>query len=143
MASALLGIASGYLGTIGATAVIINSDKNDLPEFLADPQVEQGALVVSIGESLANAFIPILPPRSKGLVLLGRVLMGAGSAALFASTRKADVAKAAGVGGAAAGLTAMASTPTRAVLNRFFADPLVAAAETFLAICLARGATKR
>ena len=143
VSSALIGGASGILGTIGPTAVVVRTRAADRPDWAQGGRVEGALLALSLGEVFGNALIPWLPPRSKGLTWLSRVVFGAASAGVLAATRKHDIATSAVIGGISAGAVARLSTPLRAVAGRLLPDPLVAIAETAIALAWARTATRR
>jgi hypothetical protein len=140
--SVLLGVASGILSQIGTAAVIERTPTANLPRWLRAPWVKRAAGVFAVGEIVANATISSLPARSKE-GLPGRLIMGAASAGLEASTTGKPARVPAIVGAATAAGAAIAATPLRAALAKRIPDPLVALGEALLAGALAAIATRR
>ena len=140
--SALLGVASGILSQSGVATVLTATPPERLPRLLRSPWVKRGAIAAAGLEIVANATVSSLPARSRE-GLPGRIIMGAASAGLNASVRRQSPGIAAVVGSVSSGGSAIAVTKARAVLSRRIPDPLVALAETLVALALAALAVRR
>lgn len=141
--SVLLGTASGYLSQTGAVTVLSRTPGKDLPDILDSPWVRRLALASAAGEMLANAHISFLPSRKSPGPLFGRIMFGAGSAALLAYSRKGGIVGSVIAGGVSAAATSIGASDSRAVIARHVPDPLVGWAENALAVGLSVLATRR
>lgn len=139
----MLGLATGMLSQSGTATVLAATPADRLPGFLRAPWVRRLAVAWAVGEILANAFVPFLPPRTTPGPLGGRIVQGAATAALLAHADQRPMAIPAIAGGGAAALSANVATRLRARLSRHIPDLLIAIAETVLSLGLARGATRR
>jgi len=91
---------------------------------------------------IANAHFSFLPSRKSPGPLFGRIMFGAGSAALLAHNRSNSLVVPAIAGGGSAAMAANVASDSRAVLTRHVPDPLVGCAENALAIGLSLAATR-
>jgi len=140
--SILIGAATGILSQSGIAGIVTNTPPERLPKVMRSPWEKRIALVFAGGEILSNAFISSLPPRTTPGPLLGRIVMGAGNAALLAHVNRQSPAGSAVVGGAAAGISAIVATKSRARFSKLLPDILFAITETVVSLGMAHTATK-
>jgi hypothetical protein len=143
VASVLLGLSTGILSQTGIATVLHVTPATKLPKRLRPAWVRKLSLAAAGGEMVGNAFVTSLPSRADPAPLAGRIVVGAGSAALLASTRKRPVAIAAILGAIAAAFSARAASGARARHVANIPDPLFALAENALAVVLAARATRK
>jgi uncharacterized membrane protein len=138
---AMLGIASGILSQSGLAAVVARTPTSNLPRFLRNPWVRKGVMVAATGETLANAFIPVLPPRTDPPALGGRIVSGGLSGWIVTRERGSSGVPGAVSGAVVAAAATWVATNGRARLVKRVPDLVIAGAETVIAFGLARRAT--
>ncbi len=140
--SILIGAATGILSNSGLAAILINTPSERLPRLLRSPWIARLAAVCAVVEMGANAFVPTLPPRTTPGPLGGRVVMGAGNAALLAHVNGERLVLPVIAGGASAAVAATVATEGRARFATVLPDILFAATEAIVSIALARKAIR-
>jgi uncharacterized membrane protein len=133
--SLFLGAASGSRGQLGVAAVVARSDPS-LPPILRQPWT-RGLLVAAAAGELVVDKLPATPSRLEPRGLIGRLVLGALAASLFAQTRQAPWLPAAAIGGSSAAVAAKIGHDVRARLDQHAPDPAVAVVEDALALGLA------
>ena len=138
---ALLGAASGILSQSGLATVLVRTPRSNLPGIAQNRWVRRGVIAAAAGETLANAFVSSLPPRTDPPALTGRIING-GLSGLLATRQPGSSGVPAAIAGAmvAAGAT-WAATNGRAFLVKRVPDLVIAGAETIIAFGLARRGT--
>jgi len=116
---------------------------HQLPAHLQAPWIRNVVLASAGGEMVANAHFTFLPSRKSPGPLFGRIMFGAGSAALLAYSRRSGPIVAGIIGGVSAALATNVASDSRAVLARHVPDALVGWAENALAVGLAVAATRQ
>lgn len=133
--SVLLGAASGLRGQIGVATVVERSDPS-LPPIFRQPWTRRLLVAAAAGELVADK-LPTTPSRLAPPGFIGRLVMGALAAGLYAQTRRAPWLPAAAIGSSSAAVAAKLGHDARARLARHAPDPAVAVAEDALALGLA------
>jgi uncharacterized membrane protein len=131
----LLGAASGLRGQIGVAAIAVRSDPS-LPRILLQPWTRRVLAAAAVGELIADK-LPTTPSRLEPPGIVGRLVMGALAAGLFAQTRQAPRLPASGIGAATAIVAAKIGHDVRAQLAKQVPDPAVAVVEDTVALSLA------
>ena len=142
VASALLGAATGYLSQVGAASVLAITSSHHLPKVVRSPWLRRAVVASAVGEMFANAFVPALSSRSSPGPFIGRIVFGAASGMLVASSRGRSVEIAGLIGGATAGIVAKNSPNLRVTLSERWPDVGVGLTEDVLAIGLAVAANR-
>ena len=133
--SVLLGAATGSRGQLGLAAVVVRSDSS-LPSIFRRPWTRRVLVAAAAGELVVDK-LPTTPSRLEPPGLIGRLVMGALAAGLFAQTRQAPWLPSAAIGAASAAVAAKVGHDVRARLAQHAPDPAVAVAEDALALALA------
>jgi uncharacterized membrane protein len=131
----LLGAASGLRGQIGVAAIAVRSEPS-LPRILLQPWTRRVLVAAAVGELIADK-LPTTPSRLEPPGIVGRLVMGALAAGLFAQTRQAPRLPASGIGAATAIVAAKIGHDVRAQLAKQVPDPAVAVVEDTVALSLA------
>jgi uncharacterized membrane protein len=133
--SVLLGAASGLRGQIGVAVIAVRSDPS-LPPILRQPWTRRLLAAAAVGELIVDK-LPNTPSRLEPAGIVGRLVMGALAAGLFARTRRAPWLPASGIGAASAIVAAKVGHDVRAQLAKQVPDPAVAVVEDTIAFGLA------
>jgi uncharacterized membrane protein len=139
--SVLLGAATGLRGQIGVAAVVARADAS-LPPVFRQPWTRRILVVAAAGELVVDK-LPNTPSRLEPPGFIGRLVMGALAAGLFAKTRKAPWLPAAAIGASTAAVAAKVGHDIRAQLDQHVPDPAVAVAEDAVALGLAAAGASR
>ncbi len=131
----LLGAASGLRSQIGVAAIAVRSDPS-LPQILRQPWTRRVLVAAAVGELIADK-LPNTPSRLEPPGIVGRLVLGALAASLYAQTRGAPWPRAAGIGAASAIAAAKIGHDLRAQLAKQVPDPAVAVVEDTIALGLA------
>ena len=131
----LLGAASGLRGQIGMAAIAVRSDPS-LPPILRQPWTRRVLVAAAVGELIVDK-LPNTPSRLEPQGIVGRLVLGAFAAGLFAQTRRAPWLPASGIGAASAIVAAKIGHDLRAQLAKQVPDPAVAVVEDTVALTLA------
>ena len=133
--SVLLGAASGLRGQIGVAVIAVRSDPS-LPPILRHRWSRRVLVAAAVGELIADK-LPSTPSRLEPPGIVGRLVLGALAAGLFAQTRQAPWPPASGIGAASAIVAAKIGHDIRAQLAKQVPDPAVAVVEDTVALSLA------
>ena len=131
----LLGAASGLRSQIGVAVIAVRSDPSLAP-ILRQPWTRRFLVAAAVGELIADK-LPNTPSRLELPGIVGRLMLGALAASLYAQTRRAPWAPAAGIGAASAIAAAKIGHDLRAQLAKQVPDPAVAVVEDTIALGLA------
>jgi uncharacterized membrane protein len=139
--SLFLGAASGLRGQLGVAAVAVRSDPS-LPRIFQQPWA-RGLLVAAAAGELVVDKLPTTPSRLEPQGFVGRLVLGALAASLFAQTRQAPWVPAAAIGASSAAVAAKIGHDVRVRLDKHAPDPAVAVVEDELAVGLAAAGASR
>jgi len=131
----LLGAASGLRSQIGVAVIAVRSDPS-LPQILRQPWTGRVLVAAAVAELIADK-LPNVPSRLEPPGIVGRLVLGALAASLYAQTRRAPWPPAAGIGAASAIAAAKIGHDLRAQLAKQVPDPAVAVVEDTIALGLA------
>jgi uncharacterized membrane protein len=133
--SVLLGAASGLRGQMGLAVIAVRSDRS-LPPILRQSWTRRVLVAAAAGELVADK-LPMTPSRLEPQGIIGRLVLGALAAGLFAQTRQAPRLPASAIGAASAIVAAKIGHDLRAQLAKQVPDPAVAVVEDTVALSLA------
>jgi len=139
--SVFLGAASGLRSQIGLATVVARSDPS-LPRIFRQPWTRRLLVVAAAGELVGDK-LPATPSRLAPPGFVGRLVLGALAAGLFAQTRRAPWLPAAAIGASSAAVAAKVGHDVRAQLARHAPDPAVAVVEDAVALGLAAAGASR
>jgi uncharacterized membrane protein len=133
--SVLLGAASGLRSQIGVAVIAVRSDPS-LPPIFRQPWTRRISVAAAVGELIGDK-LPNTPSRLEPPGIIGRLVLGALAASLYAQTRRAPWPAAAGIGAASAIVAAKVGHDLRAQAAKRVPDPAVAVVEDAVALSLA------
>jgi uncharacterized membrane protein len=131
----LLGAASGLRSQMGMAVIAVRSDPS-LPRILRQPWTKRVLVAAAAGELIADK-LPNTPSRLEPTGIVGRLVLGALAASLYAQTRRAPWPPAAAIGAASAIAAAKIGHDLRAQLATRVPDTAVAVVEDTVALGLA------
>jgi uncharacterized membrane protein len=120
---------------MGMAVIAVRSDPS-LPPILRQPWTRRVLVAAAAGELIADK-LPNTPSRLEPAGIVGRLVLGALAASLYAQTRRAPWPPAAAIGAASAIAAAKIGHDLRAQLATRVPDPAVAVVEDTVALGLA------
>lgn len=112
LVAAALGAVTGVRGAAGMAALA----HKDAGASLTERLIARGSTLIASGEVLADKAAD-LPARTEPVPLIGRAVLGALAAGLFARKHRVGIAEAAALGAVAAVATAFAATRLRRLIT--------------------------